>query len=55
VLQVPADGAQVHVARDREEEVAGFARRVKAAVRRARSIVWTARRWSSARRCRTST
>jgi len=34
VLQVPADGAQVHVARDREEEVAGFARRIKAAVRR---------------------
>jgi hypothetical protein len=33
VLRVPADGAQVHVARDREEEVAGFARRVKAAVR----------------------
>ena len=32
--QVPADGALMHVARDREEEVAGFARRVKAAVRR---------------------
>jgi RecB family exonuclease len=34
LLQVPADGALVHVARDREEEVAGFARRVKAAARR---------------------
>jgi RecB family exonuclease len=42
VLQVPAPrgdvgpsgGAQVHVARDREEEVAGFARRIKAAIRR---------------------
>jgi RecB family exonuclease len=34
VLQVPAGGALVLVARDREEEVAGFARRVKAAVRR---------------------
>ena len=34
VLLVPPDGAQVHLARDREEEVAGFARRVKAAVRR---------------------
>ena len=33
LLQVPPDGAVVHVARDREEEVAGFARRVKAAVR----------------------
>jgi RecB family exonuclease len=33
VLVVPAGGAQVHLARDREEEVAGFARRVKAAVR----------------------
>ncbi|HZI79593.1 MAG TPA: PD-(D/E)XK nuclease family protein [Vicinamibacterales bacterium] len=33
-LQVPAGDAPVHVARDREEEVAGFARRVKAAVRR---------------------
>jgi RecB family exonuclease len=34
MLNVPADGALVHVARDREEEVAGFARRVKAAARR---------------------
>jgi RecB family exonuclease len=34
VLQVPAGGALAHVARDREEEVAGFARRIKAAVRR---------------------
>jgi RecB family exonuclease len=34
VLQVPAEDTLVHVARDREEEVAGFARRVKAAVRR---------------------
>ena len=33
LLLVPPDGALVHVARDREEEVAGFARRVKAAVR----------------------
>ena len=33
LLQVPPGGAVVHVARDREEEVAGFARRVKAAVR----------------------
>ena len=33
ILQVPADGALVHVDRDREEEVAGFARRVKTAVR----------------------
>jgi RecB family exonuclease len=34
VLLVPPDGALVHLARDREEEVAGFARRVKGAVRR---------------------
>jgi len=33
LLLVPPGGAVVHVARDREEEVAGFARRVKAAVR----------------------
>ena len=33
LLRVPPDGALVHVARDREEEVAGFARRVKAAAR----------------------
>jgi RecB family exonuclease len=33
-LQVTRDGELVHVARDREDEVAGFARRVKAAVRR---------------------
>lgn len=34
ILQVPADGELVHVARDREEEVAAFARRVKASIRR---------------------
>jgi RecB family exonuclease len=34
MLQVPTGGAVVHVARDREEEVAGFARRIKGAVRR---------------------
>jgi RecB family exonuclease len=34
VVQVPPGGALVHVARDREEEVAGFARRIKGAVRR---------------------
>jgi RecB family exonuclease len=33
VLRVPAEDTLVYVARDREEEVAGFARRVKAAVR----------------------
>jgi RecB family exonuclease len=33
VLRVPAGDSLVHIARDREEEVAGFARRVKAAVR----------------------
>jgi RecB family exonuclease len=33
LLQVPPGGALVHLARDREEEVAGFARRVKAAAR----------------------
>ena len=34
VLLIPPGGGFVHVARDREEEVAGLARRVKAAVRR---------------------
>jgi RecB family exonuclease len=34
VVRVPPGGALVHVARDREEEVAGFARRIKGAVRR---------------------
>ncbi len=34
VLHVPGEDSLVHVARDREEEVAGFAWRVKAAVRR---------------------
>jgi RecB family exonuclease len=33
VLVIPATGTAVHVARDREEEVAGVARRVKRAVR----------------------
>ena len=33
VLVIPPGGGIVHVARDREEEVAGFARRVKMAVR----------------------
>ena len=36
-LLVPARRRVVHVARDREEEVAGFARRVKAAVRSGRA------------------
>jgi RecB family exonuclease len=36
VLNVPPDGSAVHVARDREEEVAGFARRTKAALRAGR-------------------
>ena len=34
VLLVPSDDLQTHVARDREEEVAGFARRIKRAARR---------------------
>jgi RecB family exonuclease len=34
VLLIPPGGAAVHVARDREEEVAGLARRVKQAVRK---------------------
>ena len=43
-------------ARDREEEVAGFARRVKAAVRNRRALVARAApRSSFASRCRTST
>src|ERR1044071_8185982 len=33
LLTVPAGGGLVHVARDREEEVAGFARRGKGAAR----------------------
>ena len=33
-LRLPPGGAAVHTARDREEEVAGFARRVKASARR---------------------
>jgi RecB family exonuclease len=33
-LRLPAGGAVVHTARDREEEVAGFARRVKSSARR---------------------